>query len=109
MAGIFMTLLMLLGAFLYIFKHNKYVKKALGFVFWNLLIRFWMISFINYWYGNIYGLIQNDVKLSTVVVTSSILLIECVIWVLSFLIVFVKWDRDDLDKKETRKRVGNLY
>lgn len=88
-------------------KSNKYVQKAQAMVFWNLLIRFFMVSFINLLYQNMFSLSQGPSVVSSIS-GSVIIAFIIVIWAVSARYI-KRADPVELDKEETRKKVGNLY
>jgi hypothetical protein len=108
-AGVAMMALACFAGLFTIFRRNTYVKKALLLVFWNLLIRFYMVAFLNYWYSSVHSLSQPEKAFATLCSSIVILLLENSIWLHLTVSVFIRWNRRDLDRPETRNRIGNLY
>ena len=108
-AGVGMLALACFAGLFSIFRRNTYVKKALLLVFWNLLIRFYMVAFLNYWYSSVHSLSQPEIALVTLCSTFAILLLVLSIWLYFTVSVFIRWNRRDLNREGTRNRIGNLY
>jgi hypothetical protein len=105
--GLVLTLFAVICFLFTAFKRYKYVQDIKQILLWNLLIRFYMISFINLLYQNGFAMTQSP-KTVTYVSGSLTILVVLAVWAFTSFYLR-KADPEVLDTEDTRQRIGNLY
>ena len=88
-------------------KIRKFVNKVFRLIFWNFLIRYLQVSFINFNYASLTSVLTTE-SLFEKIMSANIL---TVLYSLVCLVCYILYTRPNeyLSLAETRERIGNLY
>ena len=88
-------------------KLKNLVNKVLKFVFWNFLIRYLQVSFINFNYASLTSVLITDSLADKIMSANILALLYLLVCLISYILYTRKEEYLSLD--ETKQRIGNLY
>lgn len=88
-------------------KLKNFVQKVFKFVFWNFLIRYLQVSFINLNYASLTTVLTTDSLLDKIMSSNILALLYLLGSFVAYILFTAKHEYLCLD--ETKQRIGNLY